>query len=130
MYAPWVPGGLRFATHVERSAKQTISPAVHTTIVIATHAGVGDVAFAWIVSKRPFTGNWEYMLDEALWTSPPTLEWSGAGLIDRGERSLGVFRLRQNLAALTPEGRLLRRQREGVDRQRVRRGGMTLAQAQ
>ena len=52
-------------------------------MLIATHAGVGDVAFAWIVSKRPFTGNWEYMLDEALWTSPPTLEWSGAGLIDR-----------------------------------------------
>jgi S1-C subfamily serine protease len=52
-------------------------------VLIASHAGIDDVAFAWIVSKRAFSGNWEYMLDEALWTSPPMLNWSGAGLIDR-----------------------------------------------
>lgn len=57
-------------------------------VLIASHAD--DVAFAWIVSKRPFTGNWEYMLDEALWTSPPTLNWSGAGLIDRDGRLVGI----------------------------------------
>jgi S1-C subfamily serine protease len=59
-------------------------------VLIATQAGIGDVAFAWIVSKRAFTGNWEYMLDEALWTSPPTLDWSGAGLIDRDGKLVGV----------------------------------------
>ena len=59
-------------------------------VMIATHAGVDDVAFAWIVSKRSFTGNWEYMLDEALWTSPPTLNWSGAGLLDRDGRLVGI----------------------------------------
>jgi hypothetical protein len=37
-------------------------------VLIASHTGVDDVAFAWIVSKRAFSGNWEYMLDEALWT--------------------------------------------------------------
>ena len=42
------------------------------------------------MSKRPFTGNWEYMLDEALWTSPPTLNWSGAGLIDRDGKLVGI----------------------------------------
>jgi S1-C subfamily serine protease len=59
-------------------------------VMIASHGGVDDVAFAWIVSKRPFTGNWEYMLDEALWTSPPTSAWSGAALIDREGKLVGV----------------------------------------
>ena len=31
------------------------------------------------MSKRPFTGNWEYLLDQAIFTTPPTLNWSGAG---------------------------------------------------
>ncbi|MEO8486312.1 MAG: S1C family serine protease [Betaproteobacteria bacterium] len=59
-------------------------------VLIASHAGIDDIAFAWVVSKRPFTGNWEYMLDEALWTSPPTLNWSGAALIDRDGKLVGI----------------------------------------
>ena len=59
-------------------------------VLIASHTGADDVAFAWVVSKRSFTGNWEYMLDEALWTSPPTLNWSGAGLIDRDGKLVGI----------------------------------------
>ena len=59
-------------------------------VMIATSEGVGDVAFALVVSKRPFTGSWEYLLDEALWTSPPVANWSGAGLIDREGRLVGV----------------------------------------
>ena len=59
-------------------------------VLIASHTGPAGAAFAWVVSKRPFTGNWEYMLDEAIWTSPPMLEWSGAGLIDRDGRLVGV----------------------------------------
>jgi S1-C subfamily serine protease len=58
--------------------------------MIASHTGADDVAFAWLVSKRSFTGNWEYMLDEALWTSPPTMNWSGAGLIDRDGKLVGI----------------------------------------
>ena len=57
-------------------------------VLIASHAD--DAAFAWVVSKRAFTGNWEYMLDDALWTSPPTLNWSGAGLIDRDGKLVGI----------------------------------------
>ena len=59
-------------------------------VMIATHGGIDEAAFAWIVSKRPFTGNWEYMLDEALWTSPPTSPWSGAALIDRDGNLVGI----------------------------------------
>ena len=59
-------------------------------VMIASHTGANDVTFAWVVSRRPFSGNWEYMLDSALWTSPPTMNWSGAGLIDREGRLLGI----------------------------------------
>jgi S1-C subfamily serine protease len=58
-------------------------------VLIASAGGQG-AAFAWIVSKRPFTGNWEYKLDYALFTSPPTSNWSGAALIDRDGKLLGI----------------------------------------
>lgn len=54
-------------------------------------AASGDeVAFAYVVSKRGFSGNWEYALDEALYTSPPMMSWSGAGLFDREGKLLGI----------------------------------------
>ena len=43
-----------------------------------------------MVSKRPFSGSWEYALDQAIWTSPPTINWSGAALLDRDGKLLGV----------------------------------------
>jgi S1-C subfamily serine protease len=55
-------------------------------------AGAGDdgVAFAYVVSKRAFSGSWEYALDQAIYTSPPTLNWSGAALFDKEGQLLGV----------------------------------------
>jgi len=58
--------------------------------VLIASAGGDGTAFAWIVSKRPFTGDWEYRLDYALFTSPPTGDWSGAALIDGNGRLLGI----------------------------------------
>ena len=58
-------------------------------VMIASAGGEGT-SFAFIVSKRPFTGNWEYRLDYALFTSPPTSDWSGAALIDRDGKLLGI----------------------------------------
>jgi S1-C subfamily serine protease len=58
-------------------------------VLIAT-AGEDGAAFAWIVSKRAFTGNWEYKLDYALFTSPPAANWSGAALIDRDGKLVGI----------------------------------------
>ncbi|MFO1311848.1 MAG: S1C family serine protease [Burkholderiales bacterium] len=58
--------------------------------VLIASAGDGNIAFAYVVSKRAFSGNWEYALDEALYTSPPTMNWSGAGLFDRNGKLLGV----------------------------------------
>ncbi len=58
--------------------------------VLIASAGDDNIAFAYVVSKRAFSGNWEYALDEALYTSPPTMNWSGAGLFDRNGKLLGV----------------------------------------
>jgi S1-C subfamily serine protease len=58
--------------------------------VMIASSGEDSVSFAYVVSKRAFSGNWEYALDQALFTSPPTMNWSGAGLFDRNGRLLGV----------------------------------------
>ena len=58
--------------------------------VMIASSGDDNVAFAFIVSKRAFSGNWEYALDQALYTSPPMRNWSGAGLFDRDGKLLGV----------------------------------------
>jgi S1-C subfamily serine protease len=59
-------------------------------VMIVNHAGAGDVTLAYVVSKRPFTGNWEYMLDQAIFTSPPTLNWSGAALFGKDMKLVGI----------------------------------------
>lgn len=53
-------------------------------------AGFDGVAPAYIVSKRRFTGFWEYMLDSAIFTAPATVNWSGAALIGRDGKLYGV----------------------------------------
>ncbi len=58
--------------------------------VMIASSGDDSVSFAYIVSKRPFSGNWEYTLDQALYTSPPMMNWSGAALFDRDGKLVGV----------------------------------------
>jgi S1-C subfamily serine protease len=59
-------------------------------VLIVNYAGRSDVTLAYVVSRRAFTGNWEYLLDRAIFTSPPTLNWSGAALIGKDGSLLGV----------------------------------------
>ena len=58
--------------------------------VLIASAGEDSATFAWIVSKRAFTGNWEYRLDQAIYTSPPSMNWSGAALIDKDGKLVGI----------------------------------------
>jgi serine protease Do len=59
-------------------------------VLIVNHAGLSDASRALVVSRRPFTGSWEYLLDHAIYTAPPALNWSGAALIGRDGALLGV----------------------------------------
>ena len=52
--------------------------------------GFDGVAPAFVVSRRPFAGYWEYLLDEAIYTAPATVNWQGAALINKQGKLLGV----------------------------------------
>jgi len=52
--------------------------------------GYDGIAPAYIVSKRSFVGYWEYLLDEAIYTAPATVNWQGAALLSREGKLLGI----------------------------------------
>jgi S1-C subfamily serine protease len=58
--------------------------------VVASGGGANNVAVAKVVAKREFAGDWEYMLDDAIFTAPPHPTWSGAALINRDGKLVGV----------------------------------------
>ncbi|HEU4367128.1 MAG TPA: S1C family serine protease [Methylomirabilota bacterium] len=58
--------------------------------------GFDGVAPAIVVSRRPFVGYWEYLLEEAIYTAPATVNWSGAALLDREGKLLGIGSLSVN----------------------------------
>jgi serine protease Do len=59
-------------------------------VLVASFGGAAMVAPAYVVAKREFAGSWEYMLDDALFTSPPHPAWSGAALINREGKLVGI----------------------------------------
>jgi S1-C subfamily serine protease len=62
----------------------------HDPVLVASHGGAGMAGAAYVVGKREFAGNWEYLLDEAIFTSPPHPAWSGAALISRDGKLVGI----------------------------------------
>lgn len=50
----------------------------------------GNIAPAFVTSRREFTGGWEYLLDEAIFTFPPIADWGGAALIEPSGKLVGV----------------------------------------
>ena len=64
--------------------------AVHEPVMIVNHHGADDVTLAYVVALRPFTGSWEYLLEQAIFTAPPTANWSGAALVSRDLKLVGV----------------------------------------
>lgn len=65
---------------------------LHTVTVIG-HGGAGGASAAAVVARRRFTGWWEYMIDDAIFTSPPRYDHSGAGLLDENGRLVGIASL-------------------------------------
>jgi S1-C subfamily serine protease len=59
-------------------------------MMIVNAGGADDVTLAFVVSKRGFTASWEYLLDQAIFTSPPAANWSGAALVGKDGRLYGV----------------------------------------
>ncbi|MGZ5037984.1 MAG: S1C family serine protease [Usitatibacter sp.] len=67
--------------------------------------GEDGVSVATVVSRRAFTGYWEYLLDNAIFTSPPRPDHSGAALINREGELVGIGSLFV-MDAMTPGERL------------------------
>jgi S1-C subfamily serine protease len=63
---------------------------VDDEVFVIGHGGRGHALKAEIFARREFAGYWEYLLDVALFTSPPHPEWSGAALLDREGRLIGI----------------------------------------
>jgi S1-C subfamily serine protease len=59
-------------------------------VVVASFGGWENAAPAFVVARREFAGSWEYLLDEAIFTAPPHGAWSGAALISREGKLVGI----------------------------------------
>ena len=59
-------------------------------VIAASAGGPGSAQPVHVVARREFAGSWEYMIDGAIFTSPPHMAWSGAALISRDGRLVGV----------------------------------------
>jgi serine protease Do len=55
-----------------------------------TPIGQGELSIARVVSRRSFSGYWEYHIDGALFTSPPRADHSGAALFNANGELLGI----------------------------------------
>ena len=58
--------------------------------MVVTAPARASPSLVYVVSRRPFSGSWEYMLDSAIFTYPPVEEWSGAPLISSKGELLGI----------------------------------------
>jgi S1-C subfamily serine protease len=72
----------------ESSPLQELAP-----VRVLTHQGAGGASHACVVSRRRFTGWWEYMIEDAIFTAPPRHEHSGAVLLDDAGRLAGIASL-------------------------------------
>ena len=59
-------------------------------VMVLPHGGRPAAMLAYVVSRRTFTGSWEYRLERAIFTSPPTMKWAGAALLNREGKLVGI----------------------------------------
>ncbi|WP_417513417.1 S1C family serine protease [Minwuia sp.] len=59
-------------------------------VLVATEPGIESAQPGAVVDVRRFTGYWEYLLEDALFVSPPHAAWQGAALIGAEGELLGI----------------------------------------
>jgi len=59
-------------------------------VIAIGHGGRAHALKTRLIAKREFAGYWEYLLDEALFTSPPHPQWGGAALVGADGKLLGI----------------------------------------
>jgi S1-C subfamily serine protease len=63
---------------------------VGDSVIVIGHGGLEHCLDAKVIARREFAGYWEYLLEDALFTSPPHPQWGGTALVGRDGRLLGV----------------------------------------
>jgi len=59
-------------------------------VLVAGYGGYKAATPAIVVDRRTFAGSWEYLLEDAIFTSPPYAEFGGAALIGSDGRLVGI----------------------------------------
>jgi S1-C subfamily serine protease len=59
-------------------------------VILAGGGGRAHAAAGEVLTRMPFAGYWEYLLDQAIMTEPAHPHWSGAALIGAGGELMGV----------------------------------------
>ena len=77
----------------------------HDRLLVAAGGGEDSLSVATVVSRRQFTGYWEYLIEGAIFTSPPRPDFGGAALINREGQLVGIGSLFV-MDAMTPGERL------------------------
>lgn len=70
-------------------------------VIVAGFGGMETAMGVRVITRKEFTGGWEYILEDAIYTSPPYANFGGAAIIGSDGRLLGVGSL---FTSLTVEG--------------------------
>jgi len=84
---------------------QSKTAKVGDPVVVAGAGGRKHSVVARIAAKQEFAGNWEYVLDEAIFTAPAHPFWGGTAMIGRAGELLGIgsLQVQQMRDSGTPE---------------------------
>ena len=72
--------------------------------VLTLGQGEPEATEIFVLSRKPFTGSWEYLLESPIFTFPPVNNWSGAALIGEDGGLIAVGSLIVNDAASGQQG--------------------------
>ena len=59
-------------------------------MIVLPFEGLGPGAATQLVSRRPFAGSWEYLLESPIYTFPPSAAWAGAALLNEKGELVGI----------------------------------------
>ncbi|MFC1816769.1 S1C family serine protease [Thermodesulfobacteriota bacterium] len=59
-------------------------------VLAASYGGKDGVQGVMVVARKEFAGQWEYLLENAIFTAPPIVQFSGAALISRNGHLVGI----------------------------------------
>ena len=82
------PLGKLNVPHLQRGLASEVK--VGDSAYVIGHGGRAHSLKTHVIAKQEFAGSWEYVLDEALFTTPAHPQWGGAALLDAEGSLIGT----------------------------------------